>query len=64
VALAIANFVWFALLSALLRTWIPWKVEYVFPIAVWWVALALNPETDKLLTVQKTAAAISPATSP
>ena len=56
VSLAIADLVWFALLSAYLRTWIPWKVEYAFPIAVWWAALALSSETDSLLTVQKTAA--------
>lgn len=52
-ALAIANVAYHVFFSALARTWIPWSFSYLYPVAVWWVAFALNPEADKLLTVQK-----------
>jgi len=53
VALAIANLAYSAFISVLLRTWIPWKPSYLYPIAAWWVAFVLHPEADRLLTVQK-----------
>ena len=52
-ALAIANFGYSVCVSAILRTWLPWNVTYLYPVAAWWLALWLHPETDTLLTVQK-----------
>jgi len=56
VALAIANFAYSAFFSALLRTWLPWSVTYLYPVAAWWLAVWLHPEIDKLLTVRKLSA--------
>jgi hypothetical protein len=53
VALAIGNLAYSAFCSAVLRTWLPWHVTYLYPVAAWWLALWLHPETDNLLTVQK-----------
>lgn len=56
VALAIANFAYSAFFSALFRTWLPWSITYLYPLAAWWLAVWLHPEIDKLLTVQKLSA--------
>jgi hypothetical protein len=53
IVLAIGNFAWSAVASALFRTWIPWRLDYLLPIAAWWIAVALHPEIDRLLTVKK-----------
>lgn len=56
VAMAVADFAYSAFFSALLRTWLPWSVTYLYPVAAWWLAVWLHPEIDKLLTVQKLSA--------
>jgi hypothetical protein len=58
-ALAATNFAWSAMLSMFLRTWIHWSVAHLYPVAAWWLALALDPETERLLNVEKSAAAPS-----